>query len=258
MSILIAILLGLVQGITEFLPVSSSGHLTLVSKLFGVQNDILFVSILLHFATLFVIVFSFRKEIWEMIKHPLSKESKNIYIATVPTVLLVLFYKTCLDDFFSSSKLLPYGFLTTAMFLLLTYFIAGNKKEKTDYSTQPMNKKSAFLMGVAQGFAVLPGISRSGSTICTGLLSGGKREETTRFSFIMSIPIIIASVAYEIFTGSFSLAGVGVAPLIFSFITAFVVGLIFIKLMLKIMVKAKYYWFSIYLILVAIASFFIV
>lgn len=258
MSILIAILLGIVQGIAEFLPVSSSGHLTLVSKLFGIQNDIVFVSVLLHFATLFVIVFTFRKEIWEMIKHLLSKEAKNIYIATIPTVLLVLFYKTCLNDFFGNSKLLPFGFLATAMFLLLTYFIAGNKKEKINYKDQAMNKKSAFLMGFAQGFAVLPGISRSGATICTGLLSGEKREETTRFSFIMSIPIIIASVAYELFTESVSISGIGVAPLIVSFITAFIVGLIFIKLMLKIMKKAKYYWFSIYLIIIAVASFFIV
>jgi undecaprenyl-diphosphatase len=257
MSLLIAILLGLIQGITEFLPVSSSGHLNLISKIFGIQNDIIFISVMLHFATLFAVVFAFRKQIWEMIKHPLSKEAINLYIATIPTVLLVLFYKTCLDNFFSNQKLLPFGFLITAILLLFTFFMAGNKFQNKE---KPIEKKSAFLMGFAQGFAVLPGISRSGSTICTGLLSGEKREETTKFSFILSIPIILASVVYELVTEDvssvFSLEMI--TPLVFSFITAFIVGIASIKFMLKIMKNAKYYWFSIYLFAIAIVSFFII
>lgn len=257
MSVLIAILLGLVQGITEFLPVSSSGHLTLVSKIFGVQNGVAFISVMLHFATLFAVIFAFKKYIWEMIKNPFLKEAVNIYIATIPTVLIVLFYKTYLDNFFTNSKLLPFGFLTTAVLLLLTFLMAGNKTQKKE---KIIEKKSAFLMGFAQGFAVLPGISRSGATICTGLLSGEKREETTRFSFIMSIPIIIASVIYELITEDISaIANVDmIAPLIFAFITSFIIGLVSIKFMLKIMKNAKYYWFSIYLFILAIASFFIV
>jgi undecaprenyl-diphosphatase len=178
MSWIIAIILGLVQGIAEFLPISSSGHLTLVSKIFGSQENILLISVLLHFATLFAVVFTFRKYIWELIKHPLSKEAINLYIATIPTVLIVLFFKSCLSDYFESSKLLPFGFLITAILLLFTYLIVGKKNE---YEKQ-INKKSALLMGIAQGFAALPGISRSGATICTGLLSGEKREETVRFS----------------------------------------------------------------------------
>lgn len=190
------------------------------------------ISVLLHFATLFAVVFTFRKHVWELIKHSLSKEAINLYIATIPTVLIVLFFKSCLSDYFESSKLLPFGFLITAILLLFTYLIVGKKNE---YEKQ-INRKSALLMGISQGFAALPGISRSGSTICTGLLSGKKREETVRFSFIMSIPIIIASVVYELFTTDISVIANSnmVAPIILSTIIAFVVGIFSIKLMLRI------------------------
>jgi undecaprenyl-diphosphatase len=202
-------------------------------------------------------VFAFRKHIWELIKHPLSKQAINLYIATIPTVIIVLFYKGFLGDLFQATKLLPFGFFITATLLLFTYLILGKKKE-VDY--KEINKNSAFLMGISQGFAVLPGISRSGATICTGLLSGEKREETTRFSFIMSIPIILASLIYELATEDVSsiVATETIAPLIFAFITAFIVGIFSIKLMLKIMQNAKYYWFSIYLYIIGALSFFIV
>ncbi|MDD4110741.1 MAG: undecaprenyl-diphosphate phosphatase [Clostridia bacterium] len=258
MSLLIAFILGLIQGIAEFLPISSSGHLTLVGKVFGLQNDIMLISVLLHFATLFAIIFTFRKYIWELIKHPFSKEAVNLYIATIPTILIVVFLKTYLNNFFENSKLLPFGFLFTAMLLLLTYLILGKKKE--EQKVREMKKGSSLLMGFAQGLAVIPGISRAGTTICTGLLSGEQRKETTRFSFIMSIPIIIGSLIYElIFTDISGIAtNIMIAPLIVSFLTAFIVGIFSIRIMLKVMGKAKYYWFSIYLFAIAIVSFFII
>src|SRR5574344_2144193 len=117
MSWILAIILGLVQGIAEFLPISSSGHLTLVSKIFGSQENTLLISVLLHFATLFAVIFTYRKYIWELIKHPFSKDAINLYIATIPTILIVIFFKLCLNDYFESSKLLPFGFLITAILL---------------------------------------------------------------------------------------------------------------------------------------------
>lgn len=258
MSILIAIIFGAVQGLTEFLPVSSSGHLTLLSKIFGIQNDTFLINILLHFATLFAVIYVFRKYIWEMIKHPLSKQAVKLYIASIPTILMVLFFKYFLNDYFGNSKLLPFGFLITAAILFFTYLMIGNKKE--DSKEVSINKKTAFFMGIAQGFAIFPGISRSGITICTGLLSGGKREETARFSFLMSIPIIIASVVYEMFSGGMATISEAslIVPLLFSFITAFIVGILSIKFMLRIIKNAKYYWFSMYLFVIAILSFFVV
>lgn len=257
MSLIVALILGLVQGVAEFLPISSSGHLTLISKLFGVENNILLTSVLLHFATLFVVAFTFRKYIWELIKHPFSKESVKFYIATVPTVLIVIFFKIILNNYFENSKILPFGFLLTGMLLLFTYLI---NERKNEYKNNQINKKSAFIMGIAQGFAVLPGISRSGSTICAGLLSGEKREETARFSFVMSIPIILASVIYELITEDISTIAISsmIAPILISLLTAFIVGLFSVKMMLKIVKNAKYYWFSIYLFIISIASFFIV
>lgn len=258
MSLLIALLLGLIQGIAEFLPISSSGHLTIVSKIFGIQNDILLISVLLHFATLFAVIFTFRKYIWELIKHPLSKQAINLYIATIPTILIVIFFKLYMNNFFENSKILPMGFLFTAMLLLLTYIILGKNKESKKINE--VKKSSALLMGITQGFAIIPGISRAGSTICTGLLSGEQRKATTRFSFIMSIPIIIASLIYELITTDISVIATTniIVPLIVSFLTAFIVGLFSIKIMLKVMEKAKYYWFAIYLFIVAVVSFFVV
>ncbi len=257
MSLIVALILGLVQGIAEFLPISSSGHLILISKLFGVENNVLLISVLLHLATLFVIIFTFRKYIWELIKHPFSKESVKFYIATIPTVLIVIFFKIILNNYFENSKLLPFGFLITGTLLLFTYLISEKKNE---YQKDQIKKKSAFIMGIAQGFAVLPGISRSGSTICAGLLSGEKREETARFSFVMSIPIILASLIYELITENISIIATSnmLAPILVSLVTAFMVGLLSVKIMLKIIKNAKYYWFSIYLFAISIVSFFVV
>lgn len=258
MSWLIAIFLGIIQGIAEFLPISSSGHLILVSKIFGIQNDIMPVSILLHFATLVAVIFVFRKYIWEMIKHPFSKDAVSVYIATIPTVLIVFLIKGAFNNFFNNFKLLPYGFMITGLVLLLTYLIAGKKKED-NIKGRPIKYESAILMGIVQGLAIFPGVSRSGSTICTGILSEEKRESATRFSFIMSIPIIVASVAYEFIFGEYISISVNmITPLVFAFIAALIVGLFSIRLMLKIMQKAKYYWFSIYLFVLSIISFFII
>lgn len=261
MSLIVAVLLGIVQGIAEFLPVSSSGHLMLLGKVFGIQNDIFSISILLHFATLFAVIFAFRKEIWEMLKRPLSKNSINIYLATIPTFIVVLLYKLYLEDLFGVYKLLPFGFLITALLLFLTYLLSNNKR-KTQYSEDliPIKKSSAILMGVAQGFAVLPGISRLGATMCTGILAGEDEGVSVKFSFLLSIPIILASMANELIKGGFSNVSniQKVLPLILSFSLAFAVGLLSIQFMLNIVKKGRYFLFSIYLFVISIISFFVI
>lgn len=263
MAIWVALILGIVQGLTEFLPVSSSGHLLLLSNLFGINEGTLLLTILLHVATLFAILFVLRKEICELIKHPFSRKACNLYLATIPTVLIVFVSKGFFDDAFENSKLLPYFFLLTAILLLVTYFISKKQEQRNlDFSNGGFRKNNltSVVMGIAQGLAVLPGISRSGSTICAGLLCGEDRSEVAKFSFLMSIPVILGSMLFEILKGDFGILAVEnmALPTIVAFLSAFVVGVVSIKFMLKVVEKGKYYWFSIYLIALSILTFFVV
>lgn len=243
--------LGIIQGLTEFLPVSSSGHLVLFGNLFGIEES-LFISILLHVATLLSIVVVFYKDIWQMIRHPFSKQTTMLVVATIPTCLIVLVLMPIIKQSFAGG-LLPICFLISAILLLVSEQLS-KKKEKKE-----MTYKTAFIMGIAQGFAVFPGISRSGSTISAGLLSGGEKESVAKFSFLMSIPIIFLSLImeiYEIATGSLKLQ-IEILPTILAFVSAFVVGIFAIKLMIKLTVKSSLKWFSLYLVIISIVSIFV-
>ena len=251
MSIVVALILGLVQGLTEFLPVSSSGHLFLISSLFGLSQS-LFLSVILHVATLLAVVFVLSREIWEIITHPFSKKATNLYLATIPTVVIVLLFKIKLDSVFESGTYLPFFFMLTAALLFATYILSKNSKEP-DFARE-IKPQNAFFMGIAQGLACIPGISRSGSTICTGLLFGESRKESAKFSFLMSIPIILASLVYELLFSNETIVSIGALPVVVAFLSAFLVGIFSIKFMLKIVEKAKYYYFSIYLFVLSILS----
>ncbi len=245
-------LLGLVQGLTEFLPVSSSGHLVLLSKVFGIEES-LFISILLHVATLFSIVVVFYKDIWNIIRHPFSKDSLLLVVATIPTCIIVLIFMPLVKQSFMGS-FLPMSFAITALLLYVCESLSKRKQIKQ------FSYKTAILMGIAQGFAVFPGISRSGATIGSGLLSGAEKGNIAKFSFLMSIPIIILSLLMEIYEIIVSdvMLNFQFFPLLFSFMTSFIVGIFAIKLMLKITTKAKLHWFSLYLVFISIISLFIV
>lgn len=249
---LVLFFMGLVQGLTEFLPVSSSGHLVLISKLFNMEES-LFLSILLHVATLFSIVVVFWKDIWEFIRHPFSKKTVMLMVATIPTCLIVLVLMPIIKSSFGGA-LLPFCFLISALLLFATEFLT---KKKT---THELNYKTAFIMGIAQGFAVFPGISRSGTTICAGLLAGGDKKESAKFSFLMSIPIIILSMVmeiYEICQGSVTI-NYPVIAIIASFLVAFLSGIFAIKFMMKLTEKGNLKWFSLYLLIIGIVTFFII
>lgn len=249
---LVLFFMGLVQGLTEFLPVSSSGHLVLISKLFNMEES-LFLSILLHVATLFSIVVVFWKDIWELIRHPFSKKTVMLMVATIPTCLIVLVLMPIIKSSFGGA-LLPFCFLISALLLFATEFLT---KKKT---THELNYKTAFIMGIAQGFAVFPGISRSGTTICAGILAGGDKKESAKFSFLMSIPIIILSMVmeiYEICQGSVTI-NYPVIAIIASFLVAFLSGIFAIKFMMKLTEKGNLKWFSLYLLIIGIVTFFII
>ena len=249
MNFFAIVFLGFVQGICEFLPISSSGHLVLFSSLLGIE-DSLFISIILHLATLFSVVVVFRKEVWDMIRHPFSKESMNVAISTICTCIITIIIMPFIESSFEG-KILPITFFATAIILLLTE--RNNKKQKV------FSKKNAVIVGLAQGLATLPGLSRSGTTIFAGLASGGNREESSKFSFLISLPIIIGSMILEIykFTCEGAVIKIDFLPMLISFIISFIVGLFSIKLMLKILQKEKLKFFSIYLVILSIISAFI-
>lgn len=253
MEFLYFIILGAVQGITEFLPVSSSGHLVLVNKLFNYNGNFVFLSILLHLATLFAVVIVLRKEVLYLIKNPFCKTSKMLIIATIPAIIVALLFKDFVESAFGGT-FLPICFIATAVVLFATQMFSRQNANKQ------FSYKSAVVMGLAQAIAILPGISRSGSTICAGLMCGEKREEVSRFSFLMSIPIILCSLAYEVFSclknGVPLFAGSAI-NLIAGFITAFITGIFAVKFMLKIVQKGKYSYFAVYLIIIGIIAFFI-
>ncbi|MEG1499765.1 MAG: undecaprenyl-diphosphate phosphatase [Clostridia bacterium] len=254
MTLIYAVVLGIVQGLTEFLPVSSSGHLVLLNRLFGPQENFLLFSVLLHLATLLAVLIVFHKDVKQMILHPFCPMAKKIYVSFVPTALIVLLFKNSFEMAFEG-KMVSVCFLITALILLVCDFFAKERKKPYQLDGQ-ISYKNAFVIGICQGFAAMPGISRSGSTICAGLLLGENREEVAKFSFLMSIPVIVCSVAYEIiFSGGLSaFSGASIFPVLCGFLCAFLVGILAVKFMLKVVKRARYFWFSIYLVILGILS----
>ena len=188
----ILVVLGIVQGLCEFLPISSSGHLVLLSRWFGVENS-LFVSIILHIATLLSIFVVLRKEVFSLIRHPFSKDSLQLSISTIITCVVAIILMPFISTSFEG-EFLPWAFLITSALL----FIVEKLSKTTNHKNKELSFKQAVIIGLAQGLAIFPGISRSGATISAGALSGADREKSAKFSFLVSIPIIIASLIMEI------------------------------------------------------------
>lgn len=249
MNILQAIILGIIQGLTEFLPISSSGHLMLVEHLFGLQSGNLFFNVLLHFATLIAVVIVFWKDVVNLIKHPLGLQMRAIVVATIPTVILALLVNYFFDEF-ALMGFLGFGFLISAVVITITTVL---QKRRPLYNSKTVDSKRAFVIGLVQGLAVFPGISRSGSTICAGLLQGVEREESAKFSFLVSIPVIIGGMVFELASGFKSGFGeVNAVACIIGFVVAFVVALFTIKLMMRLVKKGSWWYFAVYLFVVAI------
>ena len=237
------IFIGIIQGITEFLPISSSGHIVLFGSLFELDN-LMLISIVAHIGTLFAVLFCYRKRIMEIIRHPVKdKTFIHLIIATIPSIIIVLIFNSFLEDNFST-KSLVWGFIISAILLLVADF----KKE----SVKPITKRSALYMGISQGLALLPGISRSGSTLTCGLLVGVNKNEALDFSFLMSIPIIFASAVYESFKLIKCQLTINWLGIFIVMLTSFIFGILSIKLMLKTIKKNRLYYFSIYLVVLSL------
>ena len=254
MEYLVAVILGLVQGAMEFLPVSSSGHIVLLSRWFNI-GETLTLSIILHVATLLSVVVVFWRPLLALIKKPFSKKSLMVVVACICTGVIAIIFKKFLEDSFGGA-LLPYCFLVTAVLLLVTQFLTRKIK-----IGEPLNYKKAALVGLAQGIAILPGISRSGSTICAALLNKTDREEAADFSFIISLPIIIASAVFDIIDLAGSGGNVANAlslpwlAILLAFVIAFVVGVFCVKFMRRLTKKNILWPFSVYLIIIATLAF---
>lgn len=233
MSILEAIFLGILQGLTEFLPVSSSGHLLLFQNILGLEETPLFFSIMLHIGTLVAVFLVFRKDILSLIRHPFSKVTKMLVLATVPTVIFAVIFKLLLGDAFEGAYL-GFGFMVTGILLYCMDFFPEGERELAQ-----ITPRDALIMGCAQGLGTLPGVSRSGSTIAGGSVTGLTRNALARFSFLMSIPAILGALVLDIKDLNFSAIasgelGVSWLTIIVGMVFSAAVGYVAVKWLLKL------------------------
>jgi len=246
MGILESIVLGLVQGLTEFLPVSSSGHLVLLQNVFGISEPQLFFDTMLHLGTLIAVVVVMWRSIVDLFRKPFSKLIYLI-IATIPAVVVTLLFKDFIEGTFSG-MFLGYGFLLTAIFLTAAELLSSRIRRR-----KKINAGIALGMGVMQAVAIFPAISRSGSTIAGGLACGINRREAATFSFLMSIPAILGSVVvqgYEIVKANSM--PTDLFPTIIGTVCAAVSGFFAIKFMIALISKKKLYGFAIYVAILGI------
>lgn len=245
------IILGFVQGVTEFLPVSSSGHLILTRQLLGLESNCLLFDILLHVGSLGAVVTALWRDVLSLFKRPFKKFGLLV-LATVPAALLGFLLQDFIDGVFGGGQWLWLTFALTGALLLVTERIS-----RRNTNPKPLGVKQASAMGVMQAFALLPGLSRSGSTLFGGIAAGGKREEVAKFSFLMSIPIILGSAAVGLIgasTGEGLSLTVGWWETVCGMVAAFFSSLVAIKGMMKIITKANYKPLAVYMFAVSILS----
>ena len=247
MSLLEAIILGFIQGISEFLPVSSSGHLLVFHHIFGIttEDNLTFI-IVLNMGSLLPLLFVFRKDIWALVKNPFQKTTALLAIATVPLVIVTLLFEGFIESMFHMVRFLPLGFVVTGVVLLLS-----DRLKKNDKTMENISFLDAALIGCAQAFAVFPGISRSGSTITATMARGVNRESAAKFSFLMSVPAAIGAMLFRvsrIVADPALIEGLNFQNLAAGFVTAAITGYLAINFMLAIVKKAKLKYFALYYI----------
>lgn len=247
MRILKAILTGLVQGITEFLPISSSGHLVLLSNM-GVSPPSVTYNLILHACTLAAVVVYLRVEVWEWLRHPWSKKARWLYLATVPGAIIGVVLAVFGEKLLLGS-LLSAGFMLTSIMLIL----AENTKEK-DFNSL-LKTKTAILTGFAQGIAALPGVSRSGATISVMSMLGISREQAARLSFLMSIPIIAGGCIFECI-GGIDTGGAKWWEITVAGVAAFISGILALKVMLRTLCRGSLIPYAVYTGILSIVSVF--
>ena len=277
-----AVLLGLIQGLTEFLPVSSSGHLEIGKVLLGVEttDDLLFTT-MVHAATVLSTIVVFRKQIWDILKgffcglkglkvvkgedgkrvlecNDQTDYLLKIVISMIPVMVVGLFFKDQVESLFGSIMVVGFALIVTAVLLFFSDYASRPGMKSIFPANEYRNGISywqAFAVGLGQAFAVIPGLSRSGTTISTGLICGVKREVMAQFSFLMVLVPILGETFLEVIGGEFGASSVGVLPLVLGFVSAFLSGLFACKAMVALVKKAKLSWFALYCLIAAAAIF---
>lgn len=272
-----AVLLGLVQGLTEFLPVSSSGHLEIGKVLLGVEtsDDLLFTT-MVHAATVLSTIVVFRKQIWDLLKgfftglKDIKVESRTLVcndqtdyllkmvVSMIPIFIVGVFFKDAVESLFGSIMVVGFALVLTACLLFFSDMASKPRKSapaKENTYRNGISYWQALTVGLGQAFAVVPGLSRSGTTISTGLICGVKREVIAQFSFLMVLVPILGETFLEIVGGEFGASSVGALPLVLGFLSAFLSGLFACKVMIALVKKARLSWFALYCLIAAACIF---
>ncbi|MBO8445343.1 MAG: undecaprenyl-diphosphate phosphatase [Bacteroidetes bacterium] len=262
-----AIILGLVQGLTEFLPVSSSGHLMIGRELLGVEaaEDLVF-EVLVHAATVLSTIIVFRKQLWALIKGFFKFKYNDetdyvlkICVSMIPVFIVGVFFKDFVEGLFQSLFIVGIALMATA-FLLFFSDLASGPRRKASLSERKNYRNGisywqAFVVGLSQAVAVIPGLSRSGTTISTGLLCGVRRDVMAQFSFLMVMIPILGESFLQVVGGGLTGSSIGTLPLLLGFLSAFVSGLFACKVMIALVKKARLSWFALYCAIVSLLIF---
>lgn len=266
-----ALILGLIQGLAEFLPISSSGHLLIGREVLGVEaaEDTVF-EVVVHAATVLSTIIVFRKQIWDLLKGFFAKRNLKteflndetdyllkIAVSMIPIFIVGMFFKDFVEGLFSNLLVVGICLLVTALLLTFTDFFSEKIATRIDARGRKVRNSiswgQAIIVGIGQAFAVLPGLSRSGTTIATGLLCGVKREVMAQFSFLMVLVPILGEAFLDLVGGDLAASSVSALSLVCGFAAAFLSGLFACKVMIALVKKAQLRWFGLYCLLMGIA-----
>lgn len=257
MELIDAIILGIIQGLTEFLPVSSSGHLELGKAILGAESlpeESLLFTVVLHFATALSTIVVFRKDVWEIIRglfqfkwNEETQFSLKIIISMIPAALVGFFLEDFLEVFFDGAIIIVGIMLLITAILLYLADLAKTTDKGVSY-------RSAFVIGMAQAVAILPGISRSGATISAAVLLGVDKSKSARFSFLMVVPLILGKMAKDLFSGEIDFAGDQAVAMGAGFIASFIAGLAACTWMIKLVRQSKLTYFAIYCLIIGLIA----
>lgn len=250
MTIWEATILGLVQGLTEFLPVSSSGHLVLFQQLFGIRQDALVFDVAVHLGTLVAVLIIFWQDVWYMVRRPFSRLTLLVVAGTIPTALIGILLNDVFAELFSSGQTLGLEFLLTGAVLWWAESVRSRNKTLTQTSYV-----DALFIGTMQGLAILPAVSRSGLTIAGALLRGLNRELAARYSFLLSVPAILGAAVFAakpLFSTAGAPQGIGTVPLAVGTLVAAISGYLAIRFMLRVLARGSLRGFAYYVWLIGI------
>jgi undecaprenyl-diphosphatase len=245
-----AVILGVVQGITEFFPISSSGHLVILQNLFGIKKPMMAFDVFLHFGTIISVLIFFWKDIFIMLREK-SSMLKFIIIGSIPTFIMAILFKKVVEGLFASTLIVGYSLVITGVFLLIASFFALYNKNKLHNKDLTVGK--SIIVGIAQGISTVPGISRSGTTIGTSLIAGLNEEMAIKFSFLLSVPAVLGANLLKMKEIYGNLIEIDSLPFFAGAIAAMITGIIAIRVLYSMFRKNLFFLFGVYCLLAGVA-----